>query len=89
LEARDRSRHAGPIARLALACIRRYQAAGGGARVFGVDCNFTPTCSDYAAGAIERYGLWRGARLAWQRIRRCNRRDLLEHIDDPLPERWP
>jgi putative component of membrane protein insertase Oxa1/YidC/SpoIIIJ protein YidD len=69
--------------------IRSYQAAGGGARVFAVHCNFTPTCSHYAAGAIERFGLWRGARLAWRRIRCCNRRDLLEPIDDPLPERLP
>ena len=89
MEARDGSRHAGPLARLALALIRRYQGAGGGERVFAVDCNFSPTCSHYAAGAIERFGLWRGARLAWRRIRRCNRRDLLERISDPLPERLP
>lgn len=72
-----------------LALIRRYQAAGGGERVFAVSCNFTPTCSHYAGGVIERFGLWRGTCLAWRRIRRCNRRDLIEQISDPLPETLP
>ena len=57
--------------------------------MFAVNCNFTPTCSHYAAEAIERFGLWRGTQLAWRRIRRCNQRDLLERISDPLPERLP
>lgn len=57
--------------------------------MFAVRCNFTPTCSHYAAQAIERFGLWQGAGLAWRRIRRCNRRDQVESIDDPLPERLP
>lgn len=72
-----------------LAAIRRYQAAGGGERVFGVDCNFEPTCSHYAAQAIERHGLYRGAGLAWRRIRRCNQPDLPERIADPVPEFLP
>lgn len=57
--------------------------------MFAVDCNFTPTCSHYAAAAIERFGLWRGTRLAWRRICRCNQRALLERISDPLPEHLP
>ena len=35
-------------------------------------CRFTPTCSQYAIEAIEKYGAWKGARLAIWRILRCN-----------------
>lgn len=35
-------------------------------------CRFQPTCSQYAIEAIEKYGAWKGARLAIWRILRCN-----------------
>ncbi len=35
-------------------------------------CRFTPTCSQYAIEAIERYGAWKGFRLACWRVLRCN-----------------
>ncbi|MBQ3108094.1 MAG: membrane protein insertion efficiency factor YidD [Clostridia bacterium] len=35
-------------------------------------CRFTPTCSQYAIEAIERYGAARGFWLAFKRILRCN-----------------
>ena len=35
-------------------------------------CRFTPTCSEYAVTAIERYGAWKGGRMAAWRILRCN-----------------
>jgi len=35
-------------------------------------CRFTPTCSEYAAEAIEHYGLWRGALRAATRLLRCH-----------------
>ena len=88
LETRDSSRHAGPLARLVLAFIHCYQAAGGGERIFAVQCNFTPTCPIMRQGQSNA-SVCGAARLAWRRIRRCNRRDLLERIDDPLPERLP
>jgi hypothetical protein len=34
-------------------------------------CRFTPTCSEYAKQAIEKYGLWRGLRLSALRLLRC------------------
>lgn len=34
-------------------------------------CRFEPSCSVYAADAIELHGLWRGSRLAVGRILRC------------------
>lgn len=35
-------------------------------------CRFYPTCSMYAAEAIERFGVIRGSLLATYRILRCN-----------------
>jgi putative membrane protein insertion efficiency factor len=34
-------------------------------------CRFVPTCSEYAREAIERYGPWRGSRMAVWRLLRC------------------
>ena len=33
---------------------------------------FTPTCSQYAIEALEKYGLFKGGWLALKRIFRCN-----------------
>jgi len=35
-------------------------------------CRFKPTCSEYAIGAIEKYGFIRGGIKAIWRILRCN-----------------
>ena len=35
-------------------------------------CIYSPTCSEYASEAIERYGAIRGGLLAARRILRCN-----------------
>lgn len=35
-------------------------------------CRFTPTCSEYAMQAIEKYGALKGGWLALRRILRCN-----------------
>ena len=48
-------------------------------------CRFTPTCSQYAIEAIERFGAWKGFGLAVWRIMRCN--PLGGHGYDPVPEK--
>ncbi|MBR4173663.1 MAG: membrane protein insertion efficiency factor YidD [Clostridia bacterium] len=35
-------------------------------------CRFTPTCSEYAICALEKYGLFKGLCLAIWRFLRCN-----------------
>ena len=35
-------------------------------------CKYYPSCSAYAVGAVERYGILRGLVLAVWRVLRCN-----------------
>ena len=36
------------------------------------ECRFTPTCSEYMYGAVEKYGVLKGITLGSKRILRCN-----------------
>lgn len=40
--------------------------------LFSSHCIYTPTCSQYAIEAIEKYGAIKGIFLAVKRILRCN-----------------
>jgi len=40
--------------------------------VLGPACRFYPTCSEYAYGAILRFGLLKGIYLAGKRVLRCH-----------------
>ena len=40
--------------------------------LFGPSCRFFPSCSDYAAEAIEKHGAGYGSWLALKRIARCH-----------------
>lgn len=68
--------------RFLTALIRSYQAARSG-RPTG--CRYLPTCSEYAAEAIDRHGPARGAFLSARRIARCG--PWGGHGIDPVPER--
>ena len=48
-------------------------------------CRFSPTCSQYAIEAIERFGIVKGGGLAVWRILRCN--PWGGHGYDPVPEK--
>lgn len=53
----------------ALALIRFYQACL--SPVVPSSCRFYPSCSAYAYGAVEKWGPWQGARMAFGRVLRC------------------
>ncbi|MGZ4462614.1 MAG: membrane protein insertion efficiency factor YidD [Gaiellaceae bacterium] len=40
--------------------------------LFPASCKYYPSCSEYALGALRRYGLLRGSVLAGWRLLRCN-----------------
>jgi putative membrane protein insertion efficiency factor len=50
--------------------IRAYQA--GISPLLPASCRYTPSCSEYARQAVERYGAARGSWLAVKRIGRCH-----------------
>ena len=55
--------------RVLLVLIRFYQKRISPA--FPSRCRFSPTCSQYALEAIEKYGPWKGGWLAFRRFLRC------------------
>lgn len=48
-------------------------------------CRFIPTCSEYAIGAIENFGVFRGIFLIIFRLLRCN--PLFKGGYDPVPKK--
>lgn len=48
-------------------------------------CKYTPTCSEYAMQAVERYGAVYGGYLAARRLLRCH--PFAKGGYDPVPER--
>jgi putative membrane protein insertion efficiency factor len=59
-----------PVRRLLLLPLRAYQHAV--SPMLGARCKYYPSCSEYAAQAIERFGILRGLVLAAWRLLRCN-----------------
>ncbi|PIS23227.1 membrane protein insertion efficiency factor YidD [candidate division WWE3 bacterium CG08_land_8_20_14_0_20_40_13] len=35
-------------------------------------CRFTPTCSEYAKGAVKKYGVTKGIEMSLRRISKCH-----------------
>ena len=55
---------------LCIALIRFYQLII--SPLFPQTCRFTPSCSQYALTALNRYGVARGLLLALRRLLRCH-----------------
>ena len=55
---------------LLLGLIRLYQLTL--SPWLGLQCRYDPTCSKYAAEALERHGVARGVWLAAKRLGRCH-----------------
>lgn len=69
--------------RFALLLLRGYKLII--SPLFAGSCRFLPSCSDYAAEAIARYGVGRGSWLAAKRLARCQPFCAGGH--DPVPPR--
>ena len=48
-------------------------------------CRYTPTCSEYAIEAVDRYGAVRGSFMAVRRVLACN--PFARGGYDPVPQR--
>lgn len=70
-------------ARLGEGAVRAYQRYI--SPMSGPNCRFQPTCSEYTATAIRRFGLVRGTGLGIARLGKCH--PLHEGGYDPVPER--
>jgi len=67
--------------RIALWLLRSYKILV--SPYFTGSCRFLPSCSEYAAIAIERHGVIRGSWLAARRLARCQPLCAAGH--DPVP----
>jgi len=66
-----------------IAMIRVYQMAI--SPWLPASCRYTPSCSEYAREAVERFGAGRGTILAARRLLRCH--PFGGHGHDPVPTR--
>ena len=69
------------LARLLLGAIRLYQGMRAGRLS---PCRFVPSCSEYAAEAVETHGALQGSWLTLRRLSRC--RPLGGRGFDPVPD---
>jgi hypothetical protein len=69
------------MTRLALWLIRFYQRRL--SPLLPSMCRFQPTCSEYAAQALQLYGFWAGVWLTLKRLVRCQ--PLCKGGFDPVP----
>lgn len=71
------------MTKLLLAALRFYKAQISPA--LPPACRYSPTCSEYAMQAVERYGAVRGSLLAIRRVLSCN--PFARGGYDPVPDR--
>lgn len=58
------------MTRILLVLIKAYQFLI--SPMLGPSCRFTPTCSEYAVQALNRYGAVKGFWLSIKRVGRCH-----------------
>ena len=72
------------MSHLAHFCIRLYHYFL--SPLLGCNCRFTPSCSHYAAEAIEAHGALKGGVMAVKRLLRCHPWGKSGY--DPVPTRY-
>jgi len=83
MDGHEAARSPGVAAHAGLVLIRIYKVLI--SPLFAGSCRFVPSCSDYTAEAIRRYGLARGTWMGLRRLARCH--PLCEAGYDPVPDR--
>lgn len=58
------------IARILILIARAWQI--GPSRILPPTCRYAPSCSEYAIGALRKYGAIKGSWLAGKRLMRCH-----------------
>ncbi|TAD75861.1 MAG: membrane protein insertion efficiency factor YidD [Oscillatoriales cyanobacterium] len=71
-------------AQLAIALVRAYQRWL--SPLLGPNCRYYPTCSHYAIGSMQQFGVVRGSLLGVARILRCH--PFHPGGYDPVPAAW-
>jgi putative membrane protein insertion efficiency factor len=71
--------------RAALSLLRAYKILI--SPMFAGSCRFLPSCSDYTAEAVRRFGVLRGTLLGARRLARCH--PMGSHGLDPVPDQRP
>jgi putative membrane protein insertion efficiency factor len=79
---RERANHPGTVSLTLQAAIRIYQLLI--SPLLPPTCRFLPSCSEYAAQAIQRHGPLRGLGFALRRLARCH--PWGDSGYDPVPE---
>lgn len=69
------------LKKIAILFVKFYQAAI--SPLLPNSCRYTPTCSQYAIEAIDKYGAIKGSWMGLKRILRCHPRG--GHGYDPVP----
>lgn len=72
------------LSKLFIKLIEYYQSMDKEGTIFDIECNFVPSCSEYAKLSLSKYGLFKGLYFSMIRIKKCNNKDLFEKIYDPL-----
>jgi putative membrane protein insertion efficiency factor len=80
-DARPRVCEPGLSVRATLLVLRAYKVLV--SPLFAGSCRYLPSCSDYTAEAVRRYGVLRGSWLGLRRLGRCQ--PFGSHGHDPVP----
>ncbi|MFJ5625466.1 membrane protein insertion efficiency factor YidD [Peribacillus loiseleuriae] len=71
------------LSKVLILCVRFYQKFVSPIKPKRIKCRFHPTCSNYAIGAIKKYGPIEGLKKTIKRLNRCNPHNRDSCIDYP------